>query len=52
MYIDRELAKTRPPRVVAILPLLLVIGLAIIAIGLSPATSQVCMKLVDFPCGP
>jgi hypothetical protein len=35
-----------------ILPILLLIVLAMVAIGLSPTTAQLCAKLQDFPCGP
>ena len=36
----------------ALLPLLLVIVLAVAAIGLSPVTASSCAKLEEFPCGP
>ena len=35
-----------------LLPILLVIILAVAAIGLSPLTASTCAKLEDFPCGP
>ena len=35
-----------------ILPVLLLVVLAVAAVGLSPATAQLCAKLEDFPCGP
>jgi hypothetical protein len=35
-----------------LLPILLVIILAVAAIGLSPTTASICAKLQDFPCGP
>ena len=34
-----------------ILPVLLIV-LAVAAMGLGPATAQLCAKLEDFPCGP
>ena len=35
-----------------VLPLLLVIVLAVTAVGFSPATAQLCAKLEGVPCGP
>ncbi len=49
---DKETAPAAAWRGGVLLPILLVIILAVAAIGLSPTTASVCAKLEDFPCGP